>query len=180
MASGVASGEASSPLFPSDLEREIFETAAELYPETIYNPSLLLVAKRVYEWIERIKFRAVTSDAFSPACPLRLLQKAIRLNNKPAKFFHDRVRHLFISASREDELQTILSACTGLRSLVLGGWAGPSILPSLAGVQLRRLSISLDKLYDGIDDIDLSHPAFTFVTHLESFDAVPFFNDDFS
>ncbi|KAJ7131439.1 ubiquitin-related domain-containing protein [Mycena epipterygia] len=38
----------SLPFFPSDLEREIFETAAELYPDTI--PSLLLVSQRVNEW----------------------------------------------------------------------------------------------------------------------------------
>jgi hypothetical protein len=35
-------------LLPPELERLIFETAAELYPETI--PNLLLVAVRVLEW----------------------------------------------------------------------------------------------------------------------------------
>jgi hypothetical protein len=37
-----------SPHLPLELEREVFETAAELYPETI--PNLLLVAARVLKW----------------------------------------------------------------------------------------------------------------------------------
>ncbi|KAJ7131406.1 hypothetical protein C8R44DRAFT_774790 [Mycena epipterygia] len=48
-----------SPSFPPELEREIFESAAQLYPNTI--PNLLLVARRVNEWIERIKCNTVTS-----------------------------------------------------------------------------------------------------------------------
>lgn len=39
---------ASDPFFPVELEREIFETAALLYPATI--PSLLRVARRVLVW----------------------------------------------------------------------------------------------------------------------------------
>jgi hypothetical protein len=38
----------SSPLLPPELEREVFETVAELYPQTI--PDLLLVSHRVHEW----------------------------------------------------------------------------------------------------------------------------------
>jgi hypothetical protein len=38
----------SLPVFPPELEREIFETVAERHPETI--ASLLLVSQRVYEW----------------------------------------------------------------------------------------------------------------------------------
>lgn len=36
------------PVFPMDLEREIFETAALLHPRGI--PTLLLVARRVLVW----------------------------------------------------------------------------------------------------------------------------------
>ncbi|KAJ7489004.1 hypothetical protein FB451DRAFT_1552923 [Mycena latifolia] len=173
------SGEKFSPFFPPELEREIFETTAVLYPETIYAPCLLFVAKRVYEWIERIKYRTVTSAETTQACPLRLLQNAIRSNLKPAQFFHDRVRHLFIYPIQiisEDGLHPIISLCSGIQSLVLGQWAGASILPSLKAIHLRRLSISLYELFDSIA-IDLSHPAFAFVTHLESFDAVAYYID---
>jgi hypothetical protein len=37
-----------SPAFPADLEREIFELAANRHPETM--PSLMLVAHRVLQW----------------------------------------------------------------------------------------------------------------------------------
>ncbi|KAJ7488929.1 hypothetical protein FB451DRAFT_1552873 [Mycena latifolia] len=164
----MASGEDSS-VFPPELEREIFETAAELYPETIYQPRLLLVAKRVYEWIERIKYRTVASIAFPPACPLRLLQLAIRSNLKPPDFFHNRVHHLFIyDFIPEGELQFILSACREIRFLTLVNCGGPSILPSLAVIKPRRLAVHLRELFRGA--VELSHPAFAFVTHLLLFD----------
>ncbi|KAJ7488928.1 hypothetical protein FB451DRAFT_1223300 [Mycena latifolia] len=174
----MASGEESSPFFPPELEREIFETAAELYPETIYWQScLLLVAKRVYEWIERIKYRTVTSALTTQACRLRLLQNALRFHNKPADFFRNRVRHLFIEYSvPHDELPLILSACTGIRSLALLNRPGPSILPSLAVIQPRRLAINLFDLFKGLGSTDISHSAFTFVTHLELFDSIPLFS----
>jgi hypothetical protein len=38
----------STPAFPPELEREIFETIAYHYPEMIAN--LLLVSRRVYDW----------------------------------------------------------------------------------------------------------------------------------
>ncbi|KAJ7488986.1 hypothetical protein FB451DRAFT_1223434 [Mycena latifolia] len=167
----MAFAEDSSPIFPPELEREIFETAAELYPETIYTPCLLLVAKRVYEWIERIKYRVVTSAEIIQACPLHLLQKAIRSNRKPADFFHARVRHLWIeNFVPHDELQTILSACSGIRSLSLFHCLGPSILPSLAAMKPRHLALYLLELFTTIGSVELSHPAFTSVTHLLLFD----------
>ncbi|KAJ7813866.1 hypothetical protein B0H14DRAFT_2851827 [Mycena olivaceomarginata] len=46
------------PSVPLELERIVFELAAELYPETI--PSLLLVAARVLQWIEPLRYRTFT------------------------------------------------------------------------------------------------------------------------
>ncbi|KAJ7488961.1 hypothetical protein FB451DRAFT_1552893 [Mycena latifolia] len=173
----MASSEESSPFFPPELEREIFETTAELYPETIYHwPCLLLIAKRVHEWIERIKYRTIISRVNHPhACPLRLLQNAIRSNLKSADFFYDRVRHLFIeNYNRKDELQSILAACSGIQSLMLNTWSGPAILPSLGVMKPRRLSISVGDLFSGAVSTELSHPAFTFVTHLHVWDYLLF------
>ncbi|KAJ7489135.1 hypothetical protein FB451DRAFT_1125383 [Mycena latifolia] len=169
--------DASWPVFPPELEREIFETTAEQYPETIYKPRLLLVAKRVHEWIERIKYRAVTSDEPTHACRLRLLLNALRSKSKPANFFHDRVRRLLIDYRfPEDELPPILSACTGIRWLALLNCPGPAMLPSLEVIQPRRLSISLWTLFGDLEgsDCNLAHPAFAFVTHLQSFDISSF------
>ncbi|KAJ7488893.1 hypothetical protein FB451DRAFT_1166632 [Mycena latifolia] len=59
----------------------------------------------------------------------------------------------------------------GISSLALvTGEIGPSILPSLAVMKPRRLSIGLRLLFHSIPSIDLSHTAFTLVTHLEVFD----------
>ncbi|KAJ7488965.1 hypothetical protein FB451DRAFT_1390157 [Mycena latifolia] len=109
----MASGEHSSPLFPPELEREIFETTGELYPETIHKPCLLLIAKRVHE--------------------------------------------------------------CGVQTLTLYGCPVPAILPSLGVMQPRRLTISLGDLFDSAVSIELSHSAFTFVTHLHVWDYL-FFN----
>ncbi|KAJ7488967.1 hypothetical protein FB451DRAFT_1552896 [Mycena latifolia] len=160
-----------SPFLPPELEREIFEIAADLYPETIHTPSLLLVAKRVHEWMSRIRYHTVTSVEYAPACPFRILRNAIHSNSKPADFFHDRVRHLFVETAMDaDEMPRILDGCSGIQTLALANCVGPSILPSLAAMQLRRLSIDLMELFKGIDSLDLSHPAFIFVTHFESVD----------
>ncbi|KAJ7488960.1 hypothetical protein FB451DRAFT_1080409, partial [Mycena latifolia] len=177
----MASNGHSLPLFPTELERKVFEMTAELYPETIYDPCLLLVAKRVYEWIEPIKYRTVTSVEYAPACPFRLLRNAIRSNFlKRADFFHTHVRHLFLDQDMHIDAQglpLILSACSGIQSLALVNCAGPTILPCLAVMRPRRLSVDLTDLFGRIDLIDLSHPTFDFVTHLESFDDQCWFKD---
>ncbi|KAJ7689283.1 hypothetical protein B0H17DRAFT_1202407 [Mycena rosella] len=162
----------SGPFFPLELEREIFETTAELYPVSIRKPCLLLVAKRVREWIERIKYRSFSTVPNASQCSFDLLQAAILSNSKSADFFHKYVQHLLIGTLRIEEVISVLSACSGLCSLMLLTElvVGPSILPSLAAMKLRRLSVYLLKLFGGAQWIDLSHPAFTSLTHLEAFD----------
>ncbi|KAJ7488973.1 hypothetical protein FB451DRAFT_681221 [Mycena latifolia] len=160
------------PIFPLELEREIFETTADLYPATI--PNLLLVSQRACEWIERIKYRTVTSTGAGLFCPFRVVQQAIRSNSKPAGFFHDRVRNLFIETTfiGEDELQEILSVCSGIRSLVLYAFSGPSTLRSLGAIKPQRLSLFLTGLFQDLRSVDPSHPVFTFVTHFDLFDSL--------
>ncbi|KAJ7488941.1 hypothetical protein FB451DRAFT_1223325 [Mycena latifolia] len=137
------SSENSSPFFPLELERDIFETAAYLYPETI--PNLLLVAKRVHEWIERIKYRTVTFDGIAHTCRIHVLQQAIRSTVKPTNFFRDRVWNLFVEKTMdEDELVEILSMCSALRSFVLFPSPERSILPRLQTMKLRRLALRIE------------------------------------
>ncbi|KAJ7081435.1 hypothetical protein C8R44DRAFT_823599 [Mycena epipterygia] len=166
--------EDSLPCFPPELEREIFESAAELYPETI--PSLLLVSQRVYEWIERVKYNTVTPSGSGTSCRFDALQRAVRSDSKPASFFHDRVHHLFVERLEVDELREIISACSGIRSLVLYS-AGPSILASLGVLKPRRLCFYLQEIFITTELIDLSHPMFTSITHLDLFD--PMHGSDF-
>ncbi|KAJ7744293.1 hypothetical protein DFH07DRAFT_963835 [Mycena maculata] len=68
------------------------------------------------------------------------------------------------------ELNDILSACRGIRTLVLSRGSVSSILASLGAVRLRRLGLFLTTLFSGTESIDLAHPTFTFVTHLNIFD----------
>ncbi|KAJ7081421.1 hypothetical protein C8R44DRAFT_895051 [Mycena epipterygia] len=159
--------EDSLPCFPLELEREIFESAAELHPETI--PSLLLVSQRVHEWIERVKYNTVAPSGSGTSCRLDVLQRAVRSDSKPASFFHDRVHHLFVERLEVDEVREILSACTGIWSLVLMLSTGPSILADLGVMSLQRLSFHLRGIFT-TEFIDLSHSMFTSITHLDLFD----------
>ncbi|KAJ6598087.1 hypothetical protein DFH09DRAFT_1393961, partial [Mycena vulgaris] len=154
------------------LEREIFETTAELYPQSIGH--LLLVAHRVHEWIERIKYNTISTidDPFS--CPIHVVRQAIHFNVKPADFFHDRVRHLFVD-EEEDEvgLRELLSVCSGTRSVVLlCSYEEPSILPSLAVMKPQRLSAHSLSLFGPLKPLDPipMHPMLTYLTHLDLFD----------
>ncbi|KAJ6551155.1 hypothetical protein B0H19DRAFT_1156692 [Mycena capillaripes] len=166
-----------APFFPPELEREMFEMAAELYPETI--PSLLSVAHRVYQWIERIKYRTVTPAGQQLSCSVRVLQRAIRSNSKPVSFFHDHVQHLFVPhqgstpAAEDEDADEILSACSGIRTLaLLRTDARPSTLRNLMIMRPRRLTIELQFL-----SIDIQ-PMFAFVTHLDLLDHIPSTADD--
>ncbi|KAJ7887662.1 hypothetical protein B0H14DRAFT_3430691 [Mycena olivaceomarginata] len=65
----------SSPMLPAELEREVFEICSLSRPVSI--PTLMLIAKRVKEWIEPLLYRV-----------------------KPPKFFHDTARHLLLFGAR--------------------------------------------------------------------------------
>ncbi|KAJ7488982.1 hypothetical protein FB451DRAFT_681331 [Mycena latifolia] len=161
----------SPPFLPSELEREIFETAVAIYPETL--APLLLVAQRVHEWMERVKYRTVISNGDRSLCRIAPLQWAIRANLKPAGFFRERVRHLFVSVALDQAgMQEILTACSGVVSLALIDDAGPWALPELGVMQPCRLCVHLTNLFGGIESLDLSHSMFTRLTHLDLFDTV--------
>ncbi|KAJ7028844.1 hypothetical protein C8F04DRAFT_1398713 [Mycena alexandri] len=153
----------SSPVLPLELEREIFEGAAICCPQTI--PSLLLVSHRVYEWIEKIKYRTVTPTGDHSTCSYDTLMRAIQSDSKSPSFFRAHVHHLYIRPYDEtDEVQEILHVCTGIQSLALIRSNIPSfLLPTLATLRPQRLwgyfSFLLDKK-------DFGQSMFIFVTHL--------------
>ncbi|KAJ6482575.1 hypothetical protein C8R45DRAFT_1001916 [Mycena sanguinolenta] len=168
-----------TPLLPPDLEREIFEMAVELYPQTI--PSLLHVSRRVYEWIQRIKYRSVARQGTLSTCTTRVLIRAIQSNSKPQSFFHNCVRHLHLSCIDGEAVENapmILSACTGLRSLRLvidtDEIQPDLLLPALTTMKLRELSAYLKLIFAG----PIPTPMLTSVTHLDIFDSIPPNSDD--
>ncbi|KAK7051946.1 hypothetical protein R3P38DRAFT_2857799 [Favolaschia claudopus] len=159
-----------APFLPPELEREIFEIAAVVHPATICH--LILVSHRVYDWVERIKFNTVIPKQIDCAatCTIHELVKAIKSETKPIYFFRDRVRHLFIQNLLDEAIETILSACGAVESLVLFQSFGT--IPSLQlTTSLRRLSIYLWDLLEHPKQL-VPHPLFTSVTHLDLFDQV--------
>ncbi|KAF7377398.1 Zn(2)-C6 fungal-type domain-containing protein [Mycena sanguinolenta] len=165
-----------APFFPPELEREIFETAAELYPETIL--PLLHVSRRVHDWIEWIQYRTVTPFGTLSTCPAQVLLDAIQSNLKPESFFRDRVRHLHISGFNREALEVapkLLSACNAVQTLRMtidADQIQPElILPALAALKLRRLSAYLKFIFAG--SVPDCMPVLTSVTHLNIFDWLP-------
>ncbi|KAJ7159226.1 hypothetical protein C8R43DRAFT_920776 [Mycena crocata] len=156
--------------FPVELEREIFETAAWRDHREI--PTLLRVARRVLIWLEPILYQTIhidyiTSYTERAAAFLRTIQ------SKPAVFFQNNVRHILLDSSAwsVDEGKEILKVCTGVVNLVLLGlFSEPTMLPILANMHIQRLGSWLRDLFEDVMSIDVHHPLFNSVTHLDIFD----------
>ncbi|KAJ6533399.1 hypothetical protein DFH09DRAFT_1406544 [Mycena vulgaris] len=160
----------SEPALPVELEREIFETTALMHPRTIF--VLLRVARRTHVWIEPLLYRVVLMRGEPPYSGM-VHAILVRLNSesesKPASIFRDTVRHLLIQRGdwgRAEAIQ-ILDACPGLVDLAIdGSIPSPAMLSPLAKLRLRRLSVSLEMLFNGLDAIDPTHAMFASLTHL--------------
>ncbi|KAJ7447466.1 hypothetical protein FB451DRAFT_1411881 [Mycena latifolia] len=161
-----------------ELEREIFETTALLYPSTI--PTLLRVARRILVWVEPMLYRVVRVNATPPYSAMA--QAVLRARKtKPRSFFNKAVRYLvldFPAAWTLDEAREVLKLCTDLIGFApIAYFANPTMLPILAEMHVQRLSVCLRDLFggysfDGDKDIDFTHPVFTSITHLDVFDSV--------
>ncbi|KAF7298679.1 hypothetical protein MIND_00815100 [Mycena indigotica] len=158
-----------SPVFPPELEREIFEKAAEAYRPDIIR--LMLVSKRVYLWIRPMLFRIVGASDTGIWPPLRLA-----LDSEPA-FLRHSVRFLCLtlthySAVTKEDTDRLLTICTGLVDLAISHkFPMTNHLSLLAKMHnLRRLTCSLEKLCGNFESIDGRHEAFSRITHLELLD----------
>jgi hypothetical protein len=89
------------------------------------------------------------------------------INSKPADFFANAVSHLCLgSFMLEEESGQILEVCRGVINLALNpNHPNPTIFPILSTMCLQRLSVFLHPLFGGV--LDLSHPLFDSLTHLE-------------
>ncbi|KAJ7728271.1 hypothetical protein DFH07DRAFT_851208 [Mycena maculata] len=159
------------PYLSTDVEREIFETTGLLYPNTI--PTLLRVARRVSIWVEPLLYRVLRISRYSPLAGVVL----DAVHSKPTTFLRTAVRHLLLDGSAQwsqDDALSVLRLCTGLVSLLpFGRFASPALLPVLREMRsVRRLSASLEDLFGSSDAIDLHHPLFSGITHLDIFDPV--------
>ncbi|KAJ7766739.1 hypothetical protein B0H16DRAFT_1717081 [Mycena metata] len=151
------------PALPLDLEREIFETTALLHISAI--PALLRVSRRVFAWIEPLLYRALRIDSPTTA-------KAIErvMHERPPIFFSDNVRHLYFGQRCPwtcQKVSTLVQLCPHLVSLFFEGtWPESALLPVLDGIlHLRSWRGSLGSPFSA--PIDLSHPFFSTITHLD-------------
>ncbi|KAJ7238059.1 hypothetical protein B0H12DRAFT_100962 [Mycena haematopus] len=160
---------ASDPVFPAELEREIFETAALLYPVTM--PPLLRVARRVLVWIEPLLYRVIWSD-YGPLDSA--LEQAMR--TKSAGFFRRSVRHVYLGSHESNNTQALLRLCPDIVSLAYISPRGePELLELLKDFRgIHRWSGCLEDLFDhpSTSTIDLSLSVFRNVTHMDMFDDV--------
>ncbi|KAJ7685811.1 hypothetical protein DFH06DRAFT_1159414, partial [Mycena polygramma] len=116
--------------------------------------------------IEPLLYRAIRLSTRNRTS-LNSLLKAIE--SKPAHFLHTSVRHLCLDRILETDATRILGVCTGVVDLALNSHlAGPDKLPLLAKMRPQKLSTYLYQLFGGA--IDLAHPAFASVTHLDVID----------
>ncbi|KAK6987681.1 tyrosinase central domain-containing protein [Favolaschia claudopus] len=158
---------AGAPVFPPEIEREVFECAALSLCGTI--PNLLLVAHRVHQWIEPILYRIVRINTSNIDMVHSLFTA---MSSKPPQFFQNSVRHLSIeqtypttTAARNE----LLSLCTGLTTFgCSNSLVNSSLLPILAQLRVEKLSICLTELFYP-NPVDPTHSVFCALTHLDLF-----------
>jgi hypothetical protein len=124
--------------------------------------------------IEPLLYRVLWVDGYAHADKTYAAFAAI--HTKPEGFFNDAVRHMYLEEtshfSRKEAL-TLLQLCGNLVSFAVDGrFAEPRLLPILADMQLRRLSVDLSHLFGGSHAIDFSNSLFTCLTHLHISDVL--------
>ncbi|KAK7052050.1 hypothetical protein R3P38DRAFT_1634455 [Favolaschia claudopus] len=175
------------PFFPPELEKAIFEYAAESAPECI--PVFLLVCMRVYYWIEPVLYKTITAlgehttlpalallqchdlpQDFPPYLAERLSRTGYPTPKSPA-FLHSNVRNLYTEETSTAAL--LFPLCTGVHTLYFNVFfyqlpLVPSIFPLLFALKLRRLSMPLQPLVDNLSS--RGHPFFATITHFQALD----------
>ncbi|KAJ7198169.1 hypothetical protein GGX14DRAFT_573730 [Mycena pura] len=155
------------PILPPELERNIFEIASQLYPAMI--PTFLCVARRVLAWTEPLLYRVVRWDG---SLRSRLLLNAII--SKPPAFVYNAVKSFFLEgfpvADRSLALE-VLRLCTGIKNFAkFSDHTAPAMLPILATMCVQDLAAHLGSLFPELGAIDLTHPSFACITHLQLLD----------
>ncbi|KAJ7719090.1 hypothetical protein DFH07DRAFT_316018 [Mycena maculata] len=143
------------PIFPTELEREIFELTAFLRPR--WMSTLILVAQRVRTWIEPLLYRVLaiqgsrerrrdpgTTFRLSFASVDKILQSRLAVLRLRANLRHLR----FPAYCPTDYLLQILTVCETVEDLVMGPTPEDMIiLPLLYNLPLQRLTICWQSLF---------------------------------
>ncbi|KAJ7023507.1 hypothetical protein C8F04DRAFT_180554 [Mycena alexandri] len=164
------------PGLPAELEREIFTTAASVLPIR-HIPNIILVARRVQIWVTPMIYRSFV------VCHSPSIEDSLSLRRTPDEF--RRILSLSPTAAAEHirniciatwvhpvQIGSFLDACSGTETLAILGISVvlPGLLPTLAKMPLRRLSLELLSLFGvipGLDfTVDFGHQIFSRLTHL--------------
>ncbi|KAF8194013.1 hypothetical protein K438DRAFT_1934739 [Mycena galopus ATCC 62051] len=159
-----------SPTLPPELESQIFEIYALSRPRSI--PRLMLVAKRVKEWVEPLLYRtmAVGSErpiAGFPTYSADIVMAAIR--NNPPSFFFCAVRNLAALNCNTYDVEAVLAACSSVENLWLTGQK-EAWIPLIAALPLKRLCADC---YPILHALSPTHQVFSRLTHVELEDLIP-------
>ncbi|KAF7296357.1 Zn(2)-C6 fungal-type domain-containing protein [Mycena chlorophos] len=163
------------PRLPPELERDIFELAADTSDESM--AALLYVARRTHLWIEPLVYRDIHVNATR-----RFASFLAATKSKPASFFAQHVSRLFLHVTISQPVEDVCEAlklCTGVTRIA---GVGPVVIPIMktfiTGMQLERIGLFLTHIFPRLGDypnpagdaIDLSLPCFQSLTHFDVFD----------
>ncbi|KAJ7108925.1 hypothetical protein C8R43DRAFT_1139854 [Mycena crocata] len=133
-----------SPAFPVELEREIFELVAFLYPECM--PSLLLVALRVKTWIEPMLYRVLflyCSVGHRPERALTTDTFEVLLKARPT-LFQKFLRHMWLDSLDGSDVLPTISICHDIVDLaVLDLPSSDKDLSQIIALPLQRLHVAI-------------------------------------
>ncbi|KAJ6480418.1 hypothetical protein C8R45DRAFT_1155492 [Mycena sanguinolenta] len=157
---------------PMDLEREIFELAAFLYPECML--TLVLVAQRVRIWIQPMLFRTLSIHDGTPTgfsrLPLSTVAKLVKFHPSALDYTRNVCFNVHIPGVAAD----LIYRCERIVNLAFIGRIEiqyPEII--LEDHPLERLSFALTAFKDLFpfpDPFDGSNPLFSHITHLDILD----------
>ncbi|KAF7303402.1 hypothetical protein MIND_00568600 [Mycena indigotica] len=162
------------PVLPPELELAIFETAARACPPFV--PTLMLVSKRVREWVEPILYHTLIfgttrAAAVLPTCPMEVfLEVAAR---KGHEFLRRAVKNVMAVEISGPDVRAILEVCSRVENLYII-W-GNRLLGTLemTSASLRHLHAPVLAMFDATLPNFRTHRTFQQLTHLELLD-LPF------
>ncbi|KAJ7259208.1 hypothetical protein C8J57DRAFT_1515284 [Mycena rebaudengoi] len=154
------------PSFPLELERDIFEIAAtHWHPKTM--PTLLVVARRVRQWIEPLLYRTLVMGR--EGC---LLNPTALLHIQPTTLKHVQNLLVWNTLACRSDLLRVLPLCSGVQRLAFFDIPNaPPVLPALEQMPLPVQYLSLIKT-SALDLIDPTRPLFRTLTHLDMIDGI--------
>ncbi|KAJ6471757.1 hypothetical protein C8R47DRAFT_1324843 [Mycena vitilis] len=125
--------------FPPELERELFETTALRYTNTI--PTLLRVCRRSQLWIEPLLYRVLVLVSWNPRLDAILSATA----SKSPAFLRRSVRHVLLGRPHSGQWERIvglLRECSEITNLVLSGNIPFPILKILWKLPFKNIACS--------------------------------------